>query len=75
MITETDQATARRGKTVLKAREGFRRVVSMRFLDPTNKGVFFGQNLIPAASGHIAIGDSVHIIERSDERNVVGLEG
>jgi len=69
VITETDQATAQRGKTVLKALRNSHRGVDAT--DPTNKGVFFGQNLIPAASGHIAIGDSVHILECSDERNVI----
>jgi uncharacterized protein YcbX len=73
IMIETDQATANRGKTVLKALQGFRRGVDSN--DPTNKGTFFGVNMLVGASAPqvVSVGQTVSINERSDSRNVDGL--
>jgi uncharacterized protein len=72
-IPETDQTTGVREKQVLKALQGFRKGVDA--VDPTNKGVFFGQNFLHTlVDGNVVnVGDTVQVTERSSERNILGL--
>ena len=71
-IIETDQTTAIRGKTIFSILRDFRRGTDAT--DPGNRGVFFGQNVVPAGEGIIRIGDDVRLKERAGKRNVLGLE-
>ena len=72
-IPETDQITGVREKQVLKALQGFRKGVDA--VDPTNKGVFFGQNFLHTLidGSVVNVGDTVEVVERSSERNILGL--
>lgn len=73
IIPEIDQATGVRGKQVLKALQGFRKGVDA--IDQSNKGVFFGQNLLhtPEPGVTVSVGDTVHVTNRSAARNILGL--
>ena len=73
MITETDQTTGEQGKTVLKALQGFRKGIDA--VNPSNKGVFFGQNFLHAFKDgvKVSLGDEVNVVERAAERNILGL--
>ena len=53
ITTTTDQATAERGPEPLATLAVYRRVA---------RGVLFGQNLIHASPGHIAVGDGVEVV-------------
>jgi len=69
-IPDTDQRTAAVGKAVrlaLRTRRG------VNAHDPTNKGVFFAQNLnhVYAPGTVIRLGDAVRVITRSATPNVV----
>lgn len=69
-IPDTDQATGKRGKEVRKALADTRRGVDA--IDPSNKGVFFGQNLLHVLEDGvtISVGDKIEIIERSENPNI-----
>lgn len=72
-IPDTDQATGSRGKQVLRALSSFRRGVDI--YDPTNTGVFFGQNLlhIPREGATLSVDDEVTVLQRAAERNITGI--
>ena len=69
-VPDTDQKTAVVGKAVRRA------LVSRKganAFDPTNKGVFFAQNLnhVWAPGLTLRVGDDIRVIERLDHPNVV----
>jgi len=62
-ITTTDQVTAERGVEPLATLAGYRRI---------DRGVLFGQNLVHAAPGRIAVGDQVTVRAFADPPAVEG---
>jgi hypothetical protein len=54
IITTTDQSTAERGREPLATLAAYRNI--------PGKGVMFGQNLIHAGPGRIAVGDAVEVV-------------
>lgn len=74
IIPETNQATGERGKSVLRALSAFRRGIDAH--DASNKGVFFGQNILHVAQNDatLTVGDTVEVRARSSYSNIVGLD-
>jgi uncharacterized protein len=74
VIPDVDQDTAVTGKAVRRALTA-RRGVNAH--DDSNKGVFFAQNLnhVYAPGVTIAVGDTVEVVQRSAEPNVVLRSG
>jgi uncharacterized protein YcbX len=73
VTVENRQDTGFRSKGVLKALQEFRRGINA--VHPTIKKVFFAQNFLPDSmpGTTVNVGDKVEVIERSDERNILGI--
>ncbi len=68
-ITLKDQETGEKDKEPLKSLSTTRRGQ----LSTGDKGVVFGQNLIPLNKGTIQVGDRIEILELADEPNFIPL--
>jgi uncharacterized protein YcbX len=61
VITTIDQQTLEQGKEPLKTLAQFRRGAGFEQLDPSEKGVTFGQNCVHHAPGVLRVGDELEV--------------